>query len=410
MDWPQIINKLRFIKEHFDRSYKCLNTDRPTKEETVEKHTKILFERLEEIRVVLNVHYSRLTVAHKSAADNFFTDVRDKLVHILSRRGLEVKLPTTLHEKFVYCVDTDLPQVEPSSHSGVKCAVENTSSNIFETSTISTDNPTIMPQSLTEFLGLASKLLPEFDGKPENLNSFLDALSLVDSIKEGHETVAINLVRTKLKGNARNLVTNESTLISIIERLRSTVKGESTEVITAKIMNIKQNNKSANAYTAEIEELTKSLENAFLSDGLPPQTASKYAIRTAVKAMTKNCSHDRVKLVMEAGNYETMNDVVSKFVNCCTDVTGQNSVFQLRQDFRRGKYNGNNYRGRGQRGNRGRSNYRGRGRGNYHRYNYSSDHSRHDNRSGGAHQGQNNVRLLQQEDNRTENQQSSSTH
>lgn len=322
MDWQQIVNKVRLIKEHFDRSYKCINTDRPTKGETVEKHTKILFDRLEEIRVVLNVHYSRLTISQKSAADNFFTDVGDKLVNVLSRRGLKVNLPTTLHERVEYSVNTEHPPDEPSSHSGVKCAVENTSSNISGKSIISTDNPTIMPQSLTEFLSLASKLLPEFDGKLENLNSFLDALSLVDSIKEGHETVAINLEKTKLKGKARNLVTNESTLSSIIEKLKSTVKGESTELIAAKIMNIKQYNKSANTYTEEIEMLTKSLENAYLSDGLPTQTASKYAIQTAVKAMTKNCSHDRVKLVMEAGNFESLNEAVSKFVICCTEVTG----------------------------------------------------------------------------------------
>lgn len=63
-----------------------------------------------------------------------------------------------------------------------------------------------MTQTVTQFLGLASKVLPDFDGRPENLQSFLDALLLVESIKDIHEPVTVNLIKTKLKGTARNLL------------------------------------------------------------------------------------------------------------------------------------------------------------------------------------------------------------
>lgn len=89
MDQPDIVNKLRFINEQFVRSYKCLNLDRSTKEEIVEKLTKILFDKIEEVKNVLNAHYSKLTVAHISAAG---MDLRNKLLHVLSRRGLEVNI------------------------------------------------------------------------------------------------------------------------------------------------------------------------------------------------------------------------------------------------------------------------------------------------------------------------------
>ncbi|XP_041564509.1 N66 matrix protein-like [Drosophila elegans] len=61
---------------------------------------------------------------------------------------------------------------------------------------------------------------------------------------------------------------------------------------------------------------------------------------------------------MQAGNFNTMNEAVSKFVNSCTEATGQpNSVLYY-----------NNYTQRG--GNRGRGSYRGnfRGRGNNYGY------------------------------------------
>jgi len=85
----------------------------------------------------------------------------------------------------------------------------------------------------TEFLKLASSLIPEFDGKAENLNSFLDSLNLLNSLKESHEALAVNLIKTKLKDHARNLVDNENLISEIIDILQNKVKGESVDVISA---------------------------------------------------------------------------------------------------------------------------------------------------------------------------------
>ena len=54
-------------------------------------------------------------------------------------------------------------------------------------------------------------------------------------------------------------------------------------------MNIKRGGKIVNAYCGEIESLTRSLENAYISDGLSPETAGRYSLRFAAKALTKNC-------------------------------------------------------------------------------------------------------------------------
>jgi len=55
-----------------------------------------------------------------------------------------------------------------------------------------------------EFLKLPSSLIPEFDGKAENLKSFLDSFNLVNSLKESHEALVVNLIKNKLKGHARD--------------------------------------------------------------------------------------------------------------------------------------------------------------------------------------------------------------
>lgn len=317
MDWKGILERCRNIKAKFDRSYKCLNIDRPTKDETTLKHLKILIYCLEDIRVLLNVNYARLTAAHKAAAEAFYQDVRNKLLNITNRKAFNIELPISLHERIE--IDKYFSKVESTN----------------------------MTQTIVEFLNTASKLITDFDGKSENLRSFIDSLTLVDTIKGPHESSAVALIKTKIKGNARNLISNESTIIEIINRLQTTVKGESVEVLTAKILNIKQQTKTANTYCNEIELLTKSLENAYISDGLTSELATKYSTQVAIKALTKNCSIDKVKLIMEAGQFNNMNEAISKFVSSCTEATGQqNAILHYRHrpnpNYFRRTFNRNN--------------------------------------------------------------------
>jgi len=210
----------------------------------------------------------------------------------------------------------------------------------------------------------------------------IDPLDLLDTLKGTHEPTAISLIKTKLKGHARNLISNEQTIAAIITQLSTAVKGESVEVVSAKLLNLQQKNKTANQYTQEVEKLAKALEGAYVSEGLSQSLANKYSTTTAVKAMTQNCSIDKVKLIMQAGTFTNMNDAVSKFVNSCTEITGQsNTVLYYRRgannnnrggrgynrgrnynhnSYNRGGNNNNNYNNRG--GRRGQN--RGRGRGN----------------------------------------------
>jgi len=217
-------------------------------------------------------------------------------------------------------------------------------------------NNITMAQSYIDFINTASKLIPVFDGKAENLTSFIDALKITESIKGEHEQLAVSIIKTKLKGVARNLIGNKTTITEVISRLKSNVKGETVEVLSAKHMNLQQRNKTANL----VEQMTKSLEGAYITDGLSLELARSYSTRHAVKAMTKNSTIDKVKIIMQAGTFNTMNEAISKFVNSCTEATGQpNTVLYYK-----------NYPQRG--GNRGRGNYRGNFRGRNNNYNNNS--------------------------------------
>jgi len=69
-------------------------------------------------------------------------------------------------------------------------------------------NNITMAQSNIDFINTASKLIPVFDGKAENLANFIDALQIIESIKGEHEQLAVSMIKTKIKGVARNLIGN----------------------------------------------------------------------------------------------------------------------------------------------------------------------------------------------------------
>lgn len=373
MSWEEILNNIDVLKTEFDKSYKCINKHAPPTELTLNKHIQILIENYNGIRGILNVSYKNLSSDHVKEADSIFSKLRDRLVRVFGRYNLHFHVPSTLSEE-------------------LDISVDNNSSSESELTEEETDVKMVL--SALDFLNFASKIIPDFDGKPENLQRFVDAIDLATSQVETHENILINLIKTKLVGTARNAISNETSVAAIIVSLKSKIKSESTDVITAKIMNVKQTNKSANQFSREIEDLTKSLENAFIKDGVSPNLAEKYSTQAAVKAFSTNSSNEKVKLVMQSGQFSSMNEAVSKFVNSSTEFSRDNNVFfynsnrRYNNNFNRNRNQGNRYN-RNNFQNRFNSNNRGRG-------------NNHNNR-GGHNQFQNGNRNFQNYNNNFQN-------
>lgn len=81
------------------------------------------------------------------------------------------------------------------------------------------------------------------------------------------------------------------------------------------------------------------MKTAYVSEGVSPTLADKYSTQQAVLAMRHNASSDKVKLVMEAGNFETVSDAVAKFVGSSNETTSHNSVMFYNDSRSYGKYN-----------------------------------------------------------------------
>ncbi|XP_041448638.1 uncharacterized protein LOC121404090 [Drosophila obscura] len=310
MEWSLNIEKILQYKEDFEKSYKCLNKTTYISNTTINKHSFILVETLNNIKQLIHLGEPIYNNSQKHEIVDIYKRILTKLNSLIDKHSLNITVPNCINKPIIFIMLEEEPIQELQTEH---------------------QNSNTMAQSVVEFLNTACKLIPEFDGKAENLQSFLDALTLVDSIKGVHDIQAVAIVKTKLKGTARNFVGNETTLQQIISKLKTTVKGESVEVLSAKLMNLKQKSKTANDYTKEVESLTKLLETAYISDGLSFELATKYSTQQAVKSITNNCSIDTVKLIMEAGSFNTMDEAVSKFINACTQHTGHTNTILFYQ-------------------------------------------------------------------------------
>jgi len=181
---------------------------------------------------------------------------------------------------------------------------------------------------------------------------------------ELQEDLAVNLI------HARNLIDNKNSISEIIDKLKNKVNGESVDVISAKLLNLQQI-QIQSIQIQKVEKLAKTLEGAYINYGLSSELATQYSKTHVVKAMTKNCTINKIKLIMGGLNL-SLDDAMSKFVNSCTDAAGQSNTvlfynrsnrgnYLFRGNFRsyntnncnRGYYNNNRGRGQNRGNNRG---------------------------------------------------------
>jgi hypothetical protein len=419
MDWQEIRKELKEIKVNFDKSYKCITQNREVRQSTLNKHAQILVECFNEARQLICSEKERLTTSHLTQAVKFLNKFRENLLNVKTRHSLEVTIPTifntpvvsTLNQEIESIEDFELDIKKEDLHDLSIPAVitlpelsEEENSDTSSSSSITQKRITMTDSAATsrEYVRQISSTIPEFDGKKVNLNRFLTALRLTDLTKGDQEMLAVEVIKTKIIGPLSYKVENETTIIGIISVLKASVKGESPDVIKAKLLNTQQRGKTAAQYTTEIENLRSSLEAAYIDDGLDSNNADKFATKEAITAMTKNCEHDKLKTILEAGNFNTMNSVIEKYIHCCTEMTGNsNSVLFYNS---RGHFRGNNNRGNYQNRGNGRGNYNNynnnyRSRGGYRGGNRGRGGNQNNNRGGGYYRGNQN----QNQNNRNNN-------
>lgn len=228
-----------------------------------------------------------------------------------------------------------------------------------------------MSLTSTEFQSYAGKIIPEFDGSAAELTRFLDALELVAENVGNHMATAVKLIKTKLRGDARCLITDENTIEQIILTLKKNIRHENSEMIIGKLMNLKAINKSSNNYVKEVEEISMSLKRAYISEGTSLLLAEKFATQQVVSALKSNAHTSEIKTIIKAGSFSSVAEVLTKY----TQVVGEKEPNHTISHYRGNR----NFQSRGNRYNNYRGNYRGRGQYNFNKYNYNNNKKQNQN-------------------------------
>lgn len=422
-NWENLQSQILTIRAEFDRAYKCLNKTNLPSPATQAKHINILVRQHNAFATTLKTFIPFLTETHKFEVENIFKGIKIKLKSIFSRLEISDKVPDDctsllstkiIEEESDEETETDsetvpnnnqLPTVSNTEENKVAQNPQNNNqlpivSNIEEnkvaqnppniaqppTETSNTNENKITQKqpnntetskmaSVNEFINMASKLIPEFDGSSEKLSMFINALTLVDTLKGDNEAIAVCLIKTKVSGRAQNLIGHLTSIESIKQELQSKISLETAKSVASKLLALKQKSNDNVTYAKEVEELSLKLEHAYISDGLSCEVAGKYAADVTVKALTHNAKSAETRLLLKAGQFNTSKDAVTKFVELSTETNETFSINYMRNSsHNRGRgrgrrtYHPNNQNNRGHQQNRNqrsnnqnRQNYRNSG-------------------------------------------------
>nr|AAN87267.1 ORF2 [Drosophila melanogaster] len=382
MEWLNLTISINNIRDAFDKSYKCINKTALIKTQTLIFHIKVLITQYNTLQNLIVTNKSKLTEEHKVQCFKVLSSFGKRLHNTSVRHSIIIEVPTELTKiaEFDESQLRDLDESQPLEDLDIESDIESIEELKFNTVQPNTRNMANALEAQRAYVKQVSATVPDFDGKKLHLNRFVTALKLTDLTKGDQETLAVEVIKTKIIGPLNYKVEHATTIQAIITILQANVKGESPDVIKAKLINAQQRGKTASQYVTEIDSMRKQLEAAYIDGGLDADNADKFATKESISAMTKNCANEALKMILTAGTFSTFNDAMEKYLHCSTEITGNSNTVLF--------YNGNNRRGNYN------AYYRGRGRNNYN-HNYNQNYNQgynNNNRGRGGYRGHGNNR------------------
>lgn len=247
--------------------------------------------------------------------------------------------------------------------------------------------------SILEIIRTASTLVPEFDGNSDKLHAVIAAIKALETIvTAANKAAAIQVILSKLSGKARSAVgDNPQEIQEIIDGLK--VKCSTAiqpEVILAKLSIERQTSELAK-FTEQIEKLTLQLENAYVAEKVPLDTASRLAVRAGTNALANGLKNRESQLIIKAGKFDTLAEAIGKATENEKNTTNNTVLYYKGPNYNHAR---GGHRGRYTRGNapRGSNMYQGRSQGNQNNFNSSRGRGGYGYRNGTGYRGGYNFR------------------
>lgn len=224
------------------------------------------------------------------------------------------------------------------------------------------------------FYNLADRIVKfHYDGDPSKLTSFLDSITLLDAHVTDQQ-LAVNFIKTRIVGEARDLITTEASLTDVANTLRANIRVPTSADLLSKLAGVKHRQQPSLDFVKEVDNLAAMLKRSYIKEGVALATANEYTTREVTKTLMSNAPTQHAKAVLDAKPFTSPAEATAKYVDLVKDSPATVLRFNRGRGFRRGdnRNGANNYRDRrnyrddrrdrrDNRDNRGRGNRRDRG-------------------------------------------------
>lgn len=225
-----------------------------------------------------------------------------------------------------------------------------------------------MPSKL-EMIKLVASVVEPYDGCAGKVNSAINALKtikpLVDNVNKAATVQAVIARYSEKAQSVLPEITEDTTLDDIIEALKKCQIKVNPSVALATLKATKQTG-DPEQFIGLIDKNARALEQAYIEDGDPKETASKYANRAGIEALLDGLRCAETKLLVKAGRYTTLKEATETALEHLMQTANRNpadvSVLYMNRhqryaySNRRGMYNNNYRRNMGYRRNYNRNN------------------------------------------------------
>ena len=341
---------------HVRKSHKSIKTVY-----TRNKHANVLIKELNSLVNIANKNENKISRANKDIINTKWQIALTKLNVTLTRLKLRVPLNGDLWEQ---------ANIETLDERGESDPTEDvqTEDNLGSEDTI------VLPEVMSFDIKTASTLLSVCDGSPDQVVTFIDALTLLRELTPAnHAEILLRFAKVRLTGKAKNVTSAAVTIDELIKELKTHCAAtESSAAVEMRLKAVRQTGDAA-TYATKIEELTQKLASQHIAEGIPAAAATRLATKCGIAALVQGARNPQTRLILKAGSFNTMTDAVTKLLqeDAAPDevaqilALGNSQGSQRGGGFRggqRGGYRGNSGRYNGRSGG-GRFNSGGRGNG-----------------------------------------------
>ena len=213
---------------------------------------------------------------------------------------------------------------------------------------------------------LGTSVIATYDGSPDNLNTFLDAVSLFqDTVntefaaataeqRAAADATIFKFIKTRLTGIARQTINGANSTDEIVQKLKEQCSPKATsDSLRAKLKAAKQKG-NLTQFCEEIEQLTSRLASQYIDETIPANKANQMATKTGIETLINGISNSEAKLILKAGNFSKISEATQKLQEGDFEVKPHSNVFYARgnqpqrgrgrERFNNGRYRNQNYR------------------------------------------------------------------